>query len=258
MPLPPAAFFDAPVSRTAAPPSSWDDDDGWEAAYERTEQPRSEQEKNARLWQDANAPLQPTYSIFPSSSAGRAVPPPAALDARTTNGPPKLTILKRPSPAAPPSIGAAASTCTADARAREKTLKEREREYAEARRRIYGEEPPTGAAALAKSVEKLSLASGARARSANGRASPARSASPATRSPGSSASGASTPSSSSRTRTTSAPRELAAGGVVRAPKGPNGESGGFGFGSAGGGGGGGGAEGKKGERRAGGARGRGR
>ncbi|GAA6058048.1 hypothetical protein JCM3770_002940 [Rhodotorula araucariae] len=238
MPLPPAAYLDASAPRAVPTLSAWDDDDSWEAAYERPNRPGSEQERNVRLWQDANT-LQPTYSILASSSATRAVPPPAALDPRTTNGPPKLTILKRPSPAASPT-NAPPRAGSADARAREKSLKEREREYAEARRRIYGDEASASApAALARSVEKLALSGGGgvsrRARPASGRASPSPRASPASGSRAASPPG----SSASRERAGTAPahcvREPAAPAaaagaprIVRVPKGPNADSG-FGF-----------------------------
>ncbi|GAA5852246.1 hypothetical protein JCM9279_002477 [Rhodotorula babjevae] len=253
MPLPSTAFYSTAPARAAHPAASWDDDDEWDPPYDRPQPARTEQEHNIRLWQDANT-ARPLYSILPSSSAPRAVPPPAALDTRTTNGPPKLTILKRPTAAAPAT--ASSRTSSAEGRARtDKSLKDREREYAEARRRIYGEQTPTSStggavataassrsaspasssagsrtAALARSVEGLSLGKPAgpvRARpsgSSGSGASPQRAADSAR---------PSTATSRSRTRSqrdAAAPQPGTA--TTRAPKGPNGDSGGFGYDAA--------------------------
>ncbi|BGP17907.1 hypothetical protein JCM10213v2_005955 [Rhodosporidiobolus nylandii] len=137
MPLPSQAYYTSPASAAPAP------DDDWETAYSRDEEQQSEQVKNARLWQDANT-AKPTYSILPSSSSASVyrAPPSAALNEATTNGPPQLKILKRPTSAAPPAPASSSSrSSSGEGRSRsEKTLAEREKEYAEARRRIYGDE----------------------------------------------------------------------------------------------------------------------
>ncbi|CEQ40214.1 SPOSA6832_01804 [Sporobolomyces salmonicolor] len=165
MPLPASAF-----SRCLAKQQE-DPFEDWETAYSRDEAVSTEAAKNARLWADAYGSLfpssfpsaerltlysntvTPTYSILssPSSSTSTSrAPPSAALDASTTNGPPQLKILKRPQTSSPaPSFGSRSRTASQEGRARsEKTLAEREKEYQEARRRIYGKEAAAPAAEL--------------------------------------------------------------------------------------------------------------
>ncbi|ORY83511.1 hypothetical protein BCR35DRAFT_64420 [Leucosporidium creatinivorum] len=203
----------------------------------------TEEAKNAKLWSDANAPA-PTYSILSSASTSSAssstsrLPPPAALSPG-----PALTILKRPTSAPSSSARSSASSGTPNT---QKTLQQREREYEQARRRIYGEPPLPE---LESGVEALTLGGG------GGNSSPSHSnGERGTRGPrsnpdgrskssggstrrrngrgtggGGAASSASSSSSLSLGPEKSAGGEKGGEGVVRAPKGPNAE-GGFGFG----------------------------
>ncbi|GAA5978315.1 hypothetical protein JCM11641_004652 [Rhodosporidiobolus odoratus] len=192
-------------------------EDDWEAAYDRDEQQQTESHKNAKLWRDANAP-KPVYSIFTSSSTASRPPPSAALNEATTNGPPQLKILRRPTSSIPsPSSSFASSTNTPRG---DKTLAEREKEYAEARRRIYGEEGEEKdmASKLQNGMSKLSLASrspsrGGKRRSESRASSPRPSATAGTPAPASSAAPSPPPAGSS---------------ILRAPKGPSSAGGGFG------------------------------
>ncbi|TKA52623.1 hypothetical protein B0A53_04633 [Rhodotorula sp. CCFEE 5036] len=152
-PLPPAAAATAafPEARRG---NAWDD---WEEAYTRDEQPQAD---NVRLWQQAfeSNTFRPTYSILPSASNATRLPPAAALSAATTNGPPVLKILKRPTAASTGTPGSASRSSSSEGRPRmEKTLAEREKEYLEARRRIYGED----AGELQTGMAKMSLGAGA-------------------------------------------------------------------------------------------------
>ncbi|GAA5871450.1 hypothetical protein JCM1840_002898 [Sporobolomyces johnsonii] len=226
MPLPPSAFSSDPSGRRTK--QQEDPFDDWETAYSRDEAVSTEAARNARLWADANT-VKPTYSILSSPSASISAsraPPSAALDASTTNGPPQLKILKRPPSSSPaPLSGSGSRTASQEGRARsEKTLAEREKDYQEARRRIYGEEaaaPPlakTGANGKGKGVNgpeagraKISLGS--------------------EQNPAGSRGNSFAVSSISRTRNARASPALDAVGassVVRAPKGPD-HGGGFGF-----------------------------
>ncbi|GAA5963283.1 hypothetical protein JCM21900_000319 [Sporobolomyces salmonicolor] len=150
MPLPASAFSREPSGCLAK--QQEDPFDDWETAYSRDESVPTEAARNARLWADANT-VTPTYSILSSPSSSTSTfraPPSAALDASTTNGPPQLKILKRPqTSSAAPSFGSRSRTASQEGRARsEKTLAEREKEYQEARRRIYGTEAAAPAAQL--------------------------------------------------------------------------------------------------------------
>ncbi|GAA5856149.1 hypothetical protein JCM8547_003004 [Rhodosporidiobolus lusitaniae] len=234
MPLPPSLYYAAPV--TPSDPS-----DDWETAYDRNQEQSTEQQKNARLWQDANT-AKPTYSILSSSSSTSRPPPSAAVNEATTNGPPQLKILKRPSnaPSPPPSASQSRSSSALGTGRGEKTFAEREKEYEAARRRIYGEDvaPPAGKGGgkamdgVQGGLSKLSLTGGGSSRSSSvdcGCRAETRTASPAS-------------TRNSRTRSprpppsaSSAPQPLPQGvSVVRAPKGPSAASGGFGFGDEGG------------------------
>ncbi|GAA6054368.1 SUZ domain-containing protein [Rhodotorula toruloides] len=239
MPLPPSAYSAFPEQRSTAPPDAWDD---WEEDYSRDEQPTTEQAKNARLWQDANI-VRPTYSILPSPSS--RTPPSAALDASTANGPPQLKILKRPSPAPNASASSSSRTSSSEGRARqEKSLAEREKEYAEARRRILGEEAgavkPSSSPSrrngsvkgVREGMEKLSLQGGAKRNSSPGQdvrqtGTPTSSANNARRERPSTTSPASTPRTSSQL---SRPPSTNGASAVRVPKGPSDR--GFGFAEA--------------------------
>ncbi|GAA5913801.1 hypothetical protein JCM6882_007703 [Rhodosporidiobolus microsporus] len=236
MPFPPSAYY-------ASPSTAPDPTDDWETAYSREEDSQTEQQKNARLWTDANT-LKPTYSILSASSSAsmnRSIPS-AALNESTTNGPPQLKILRRPTSAASSSSasssgppGSRSSSAEGQSRAG-KTYAEREKEYQEARRRIYGDEGGKETKSAQESLSKLSLGSGGRSSSGGGQ----RRAEPRTASPASSNSGSRTrqprqppPSSSAAGRNGGSPApqpSLQGVSVVRAPKGPSEGGGGFGFG----------------------------
>ncbi|GAA5977019.1 hypothetical protein JCM10908_004824 [Rhodotorula pacifica] len=241
MPLPSAATSAAfPESRRAA----WDD---WEDGYTRDEQTSATQNPNVRLWQQANT-FQPTYSILPVNGATRA-PPAAALNAATTNGPPVLKILKRPpNPTSSSSNAGLSRPTSGDRRQRsEKTLAEREKEYLEARRRIYGEDSAALEVAQA-GVAKMSLGKGSTRSSSSSSSGGPRAMATAAGSPARASSASPVPHPNSRRGTTRSPaasvQNLAASasaastselptkqGVARQPKGPNAQSGGFGFGA---------------------------
>ncbi|GAA5859905.1 hypothetical protein JCM5353_008308, partial [Sporobolomyces roseus] len=200
--------------------AAWDD---WESAYEGDNQPSRDVDKNVRLWQEANA-AKPSYTILPSSSTssfGRSAPPPsAALDSTTTNGPPKLMILKRPTATNPNENGRSASQ---EAKARgEKTLEEREKEYAEARRRIYGDEPVK--------QESNSLKNGKGPRGGNGKAKEASASStPRSSSNGRPNSNQPSPRNSNRPSPAASRSSTPSGtSIIRTPRGPTAEGNGFG------------------------------
>ncbi|POY76511.1 hypothetical protein BMF94_0352 [Rhodotorula taiwanensis] len=251
MPLPPAATSAFPEARRSA----WDD---WEDGYTREEQRSEHQNDNVRLWQQANT-FQPMYSILSTAGTGSTaqsrLPPAAALNAATANGPPVLKILKRPSPA--PGTQTPTRTSSSEGRQRaDKSLAEREKEYLEARRRIYGEEAPASknktASSSASSADSLTLRDGvARMAITSPRPSSVTSGRPASRAgsanisnignisntwnignlgniSNSSSGGGNPPRRATpRTATNSCERPQ---GVSRQPKGPNAQSGGFGFG----------------------------
>ncbi|GAA5883325.1 hypothetical protein JCM3774_005243 [Rhodotorula dairenensis] len=233
MPLPSATVFPAPRRGV------WDD---WEDGYTRDEHTRSSRapDDNARLWQQANT-VQPTYSILPAASATNASrpPPAAALDTATTNGPPVLKILKRPTNpnTAQPQNGAGRSASSEGRPRSEKTLAEREKEYLEARRRIYGQdaagEVQAGVAKLsvgsttAKGTSRSNSAMAVGAGAGAGRASC--SSSPAPRS-NSRRGGSRSPAVGPASPAGTAGQERR--GASRQPKGPNAQSGGFGFSAA--------------------------
>ncbi|KAI0926547.1 hypothetical protein AcW1_002492 [Taiwanofungus camphoratus] len=113
-PLPSSQRRTAPAQ---AIPNDWDDDDDDE-----------EVEDQQKLWEDANqkAPM-PELVISASSTTTVVSPPPAAFQ-------PTLRILKRPTAAPAASIPSAAGS---DA---QKSYAERERQYQEARERIFKQE----------------------------------------------------------------------------------------------------------------------
>lgn len=164
----------------------------------------------------------PSYTILPSSSTstGRSAPPPsAALDSATTNGPPKLMILKRPT-ATNSNHNERSASQEATARG-EKTLEEREKEYAEARRRIYGDEPVKQETSVLKNGKgtrggngnsKEGGSSTSRS-SSNGRSNPKHPSPRNSNRPSPAASRSSTPSGTS---------------IIRTPRGPTAEGNGFG------------------------------
>ncbi|GAA5966479.1 hypothetical protein JCM3765_007584 [Sporobolomyces pararoseus] len=224
MPLPPNLF--ASSSGTSRQQGAFDD---WESAYDRDEQTTRNVDQNVRLWQEANASRTPSYTILPSSASSSAsrstsLPPSAALDSSTTNGPPKLMILKRPTVNNSESQGRS-SPGQGGARG-EKSLKEREREYAEARRRIYGDseqqQPQQGQSDGKSKKNGMGEANGRVRSNGNGnssRGSPRNSNRPSPN------------SSRSSTPTTTTSNGVPRGGgssVIRKPKGPNGEGKGFG------------------------------
>ncbi|GAA5848806.1 hypothetical protein JCM3766R1_005314 [Sporobolomyces carnicolor] len=245
MPVPVDAFSGVRTTATVAV-------DDWESAYDKDEEP-----VNVRIWREANEPTQattstPTYTIMrssPSTCAGgvamgtssrTVLPPRAALDPTAANGPPKLMILKRPPPSSSATLGSTVSS-NAAAAARDRSLKERERDYLEARRRIYGEPLPSApppvstTVARGKTTTPPPIANARRdsrfpSSSSSGATNPA----PGRSSPNPSR--ASTPESSSRSSTPTGTlggrgNRGGAGGVtttVRKPKGPAREGRGFG------------------------------
>ncbi|GAA5884916.1 hypothetical protein JCM16303_005348 [Sporobolomyces ruberrimus] len=223
MPLPPNLFAGSKPS-AMRPQAAFDD---WESAYDQEDEPRRNVDQNVRLWQEANAAKSPSYTILPSSSSSSSarsspLPPTAALDPSTTNGPPKLMILKRPTSNNASTANGRSSSQDGSARERgEKSLKEREKEYAEARRRIYGDAAGTGDTVTEKNGKPTPSRNQSSARkdasqvSNGGRPSPRNSSRP----PSTANSRASTPSSSGPSGTAS---------VIRKPKGPSGEGKGFG------------------------------
>lgn len=166
------------------------------------------------------------------------MPPAAALNSATANGPPVLKILKRPNPA--PGTQTPTRTSSNEGRQRaEKSLAEREKEYLEARRRIYGEETlKTGASSSSSSADSLVLREGMTRMSITPSSSMQRPAGSASRgggsvnTSGSNGGGGNPPRRATpRTSTQSNSCERPSG-VSRQPKGPNAQSGGFGFGVA--------------------------
>ncbi|KAM0789983.1 hypothetical protein ACM66B_005315 [Microbotryomycetes sp. NB124-2] len=165
MPLPLDAV--AASFATSTYNSKDDPSDDWEAAYAQDDNDKTDPRNvsdNARLWTEANKPKQ-TYTIVsnaassPYSSQPR-VPPVQAL----SNGP-ALTILKRPTSAA----SLTSNSSTPSSKQPQKSLSQREKDYEEAKRRIFGETaaPSSPAAAnaaaaagngcLASKVEQMSL-----------------------------------------------------------------------------------------------------
>ncbi|GAA5893075.1 hypothetical protein JCM5296_003066 [Sporobolomyces johnsonii] len=226
MPLPPSAFSSDPSGRRTK--QQEDPFDDWETAYSRDEVVSTEAARNAKLWADANT-VKPTYSILSSPSASTSAsraPPSAALDASTTNGPPQLKILKRPPSSSPaPLSGSGSRTVSQEGRARsEKTLAEREKDYQEARRRIYGEEAaaePAKTSANGKGKGVNGPDAGRAKLSLGSEQNPAGSR-------GSSLAASSSISRIRNARASPAPDAVGASSVVRAPKGPD-QGGGFGF-----------------------------
>ncbi|KAK4047627.1 hypothetical protein OIV83_005285 [Microbotryomycetes sp. JL201] len=121
--------------------------DDWEADYSQDEDEQSPARPisdNVKLWTEANKPKQ-AYTVIANSSSSAAssqprVPPVQAL----ANGP-ALTILKRPSHA----NSHAQSNSSSTSRQPQKTLSQREKDYEEAKRRIFGE---TGSASASTSA----------------------------------------------------------------------------------------------------------
>ncbi|GAA5980498.1 hypothetical protein JCM5350_004323 [Sporobolomyces pararoseus] len=224
MPLPPNAF--ANNSGSSRQQGAFDD---WESAYDRDEESSRNVDQNVRLWQEANASRTPSYTILPSSASSSTsrstpVPPSAALDSSTTNGPPKLMILKRPTSNNSESQGRS-SPSQGGVRG-EKSLKEREREYAEARRRIYGDSELQQGQSDGKSTKNGTGETNGRVRS-NGNGHSSRNSPRSSNRPSPNTSRSATP-------TTTTSNGASGGGgvggnsVIRKPKGPDGEGKGFG------------------------------
>ncbi|GAA5942791.1 SUZ domain-containing protein [Sporobolomyces koalae] len=191
-------------------------DDDWESTYEREE--RNDVHDNVRIWQQANATKAPMYTILPSTSSRTAsIPPPLALDPSTTQGPPKLQILKRPTSVSASSGQGRSSSQEGTSRGRgDKSLQEREKEYAEARRRIYGDTDTSNTTATGDS----------RTRTAGGRDTSQSKGRNGTGKPGVGSNRPSPASSRSNTPVGSV-ATLRDTSVIRAPKGPTGDGKGF-------------------------------
>lgn len=79
---------------------------------------------------------------YPFSIAPRVTGPPSNLPSSALAPEPAPQILRRDPASSASSSRAGSSSAEGDAASRRKTLQEREREYEEARRRIFGDAPP--------------------------------------------------------------------------------------------------------------------